>query len=197
VAILLGEKEPIKPQLNEALNSIRGLGAKMDMATSKMNERAKQLLHAAAEFYAEGDKERASMFANEVALVRNLSQKLSKSRIALEVIEVRIETVIQSGDIAATLHPAIEAIRAIKDEIGPIIPEAEQQLANVNTALSDVLAGSFHADIKSIDAMFKTSSAEEVLAEVIALAKADIAQELPAPPAAQPVAEQLEESTGT
>jgi Conserved protein implicated in secretion len=133
--------------------------------------------------YAKGDKTKATMLASEIALIRNLSQKLTKSSLALEVVQLRIETVITSGDIVTTLQPAIEAIKSVKDDIGSLIPGADEQLGKLNDALGDVLANSFHMDVKSIDSLLKTSSADEVLAEVMSIVANEQSTQLPTPPA--------------
>lgn len=192
MAILSLSRESLKEQLMEASSSLKTFSAKVDMAINKMNERAKNLLELAADCYAKGDKNRAMMYAGEIALIRNLSQKLAKSSLALEMVQLRIETVITGGDIVATLQPAIEAIKSVKDDIGTLIPGADQQLEALNEALSDVLANSFHLDVKSIDSLFKTSSAEEVLAEVMGIVAAEQSEQLPTPP--QAAEQQIQES---
>ncbi|MCL5788774.1 MAG: hypothetical protein M1357_03095 [Candidatus Marsarchaeota archaeon] len=196
LAGLFRSEEPLKVQLTEAASALRSITSSVDMAIAKMSNRSKELLASAAESYARGEMERARMYANEVALVRNLGQKLSKSRLALEVIEVRIETLMESGNIAAALHPAIEAIRSVKDDIGPVIPQAEEQLSTVGNILGDILASSFHSDIKSLDGVFKTESGEGVLQEVMALVGAQKETSLPAPPSKQPQPSESTEEAG-
>lgn len=192
MAVLSLSRESLKDQLAEASASLKTFTAKVEMAINKMNERAKNLLTLAAECYARGDKARAMMYAGEIALIRNLSQKLTKSSLALEMVQLRIETVITGGEIVSTLQPAIEAIRSVKDDIGTLIPGADEQLSRLNEALADVLANSFHMDVKSIDSLLKTSSAEEVLAEVVSLVAQEQSAHLPTPPQG---VEQLQEST--
>jgi len=46
-----------------------------------------------------------------------------------------------------------------------------------------VLANSFHMDVKSIDSLLKTSSADEVLAEVMNIVANEQSTQLPTPPA--------------
>jgi len=183
LAILSLGRESLKEQLTEALGSLKTFNTKVDMAINKMEERAKNLLEQAAACYAKGDKTKAMMLASEIALIRNLSQKLTKSSLALEVVQLRIETVITSGDIVTTLQPAIEAIKSVKDDIGSLIPGADEQLGKLNDALGDVLANSFHMDVKSIDSLLKTSSADEVLAEVMSIVANEQSTQLPTPPA--------------
>jgi Conserved protein implicated in secretion len=193
LALLIGEREPIKAQLLEAVSSIKTIGAKIDASLSKLEERGKKLFEEAAEFYARGDSTRATIYANEVAVIRRISKKLSMCRLALEVVETRIETVIESGNIAAVLQPAIEVIRSIKDEVGPIIPQAEAELASLSAALSEIMSNSLQNEIKSIESMFKTESAEEILGEIKKAVVEKGVQELPMPPETQ-VAEREAES---
>ncbi len=184
----MGERESLKLQINDAITTIRGLQSKIDISTNKMDERAKQLLQSAGEYYGKQERERATLYANEVALIRSLSGKLSKSRLVLEVIELRLETVVETEDLASTLRPAIDAIKNVKNDIGPIIPKADELLAQVNGQLSDILATTFHTDVKSVDTVIKTSSAEEVMSEVRAMLGAGLAAELPTPPETESVA---------
>ncbi|MEM3670776.1 MAG: hypothetical protein QW767_03425 [Thermoprotei archaeon] len=194
MASIFRGSEPLKEQLTEAVSALRQITAKVDMAVARMDSRGKELLSYAAESYSKGELERARVYANEVALVRNLSNKLSKSRLALELIEVRIETVMETGNIAAVLHPAIEAIRSVKEDIGPVIPQAEEQLASVGSVLGDILATSFHTDIKAIDGLFTTESGESVLEEVMAFVGSQKEVSLPTPPDKQEYSEQEAES---
>ncbi len=194
VAILSIGREPLKEQLMEALGSLKTFNTKVDMAINKMDERAKSLLEQAAVCYSKGDKTKAMMYAGEIALIRNLTQKLAKSSLALEMVQLRIETVVTSGDIVTTLQPAIDAIKSVKDDIGSLIPGADEQLGKLNEALGDVLANSFHMDVKSIDSLLKTSSADEVLAEVMTMVANEQSTQLPTPPT-NTAENQLQEST--
>jgi len=166
LALLFGEKEPLKEQLSEAVGSLKTVGAKIEVATGKLQERAKRLFEETAEYYAKGDATRAAMYANEVSLVRKLSKKFEACRLALEMIEIRVETVIESGNIAAALHPVMDVIADVRREIGSVIPEVDTQLNTINSSLEQILSSTLHTDVKTLETLYKTESADEVLQEV-------------------------------
>ncbi len=170
--------KPLKSRISEATTRLRIQSSKLGQTANKMEVRDKQMFDKVVKAVMSKDKERATMYANECAEVRKVAKLVISSQLALERVQVRMETVSDMGDILISVAPAVEVIRGIKDTIRMVVPEVSFELDQIQSMLSETVieAGHMYDRSYSMDA---TEEAEKILGEANAVAEQRIKERFP------------------
>ncbi len=136
------------------------------------------------------NKERAVIFANELAEVRKLIKVISQTQILVERIILRLETLKELSFAFADLKPVLRILHGVTTQLTTLMPQMAYEMEKVNVSIDETLAmtktGSLQLDVPF---GLKTPGGEEILQEVSALLEEKIAEKLPEPPTSVPVAE--------
>ncbi|MDG6914410.1 MAG: hypothetical protein JRN23_02595 [Nitrososphaerota archaeon] len=170
---------PLKPRLDALVRQIHVVMAKLDGSMAKIRERDAQLFAKTVSSIQKHESQRASMFANELAEVRKVGKMVTQSRLALEQIVLRLNTITEMGDIVSTLAPATSIIRNIKQDIVGVMPDAEGEMGEVSSLLSGILVDA--GSIGGYTMNFETANeeAERALSEAAAVAESRMKERFP------------------
>jgi division protein CdvB (Snf7/Vps24/ESCRT-III family) len=170
---------PLKPRLDALVRQINIVMAKLDSSMAKIRERDNALFAKTVAAVQRHENQRASMFANELAEVRKVGKMVTQSRLALEQIVLRLNTITEMGEIVTTLAPATSIVRSVKQDITGVMPDAEGAMGEVSSLLSGILV-----DVGSIGGYtmnFETANeeAERALSEAAAVAESRMKEKFP------------------
>ncbi len=170
---------PLKPRLDALVHQISIVMAKLDGSMAKIRDRDAALFAKTVSAVQKRDNQRASMFANELAEVRKVGKMVTQSRLALEQIVLRLNTITEMGDIVTTLAPATSIVRNVKQDIVGLMPDAEGELGEVSSLLSGILVDA--GSIGGYTMNFETANeeAERALSEAAAVAESRMKEKFP------------------
>jgi len=168
--------------------------AKLQQVTVRLQERDRYLFRACSLAIKDCARERASIYATEVAEVRRLMNLLSQTQIAIERIILRLETVKELNNIMIDLKPALGALKNVSKSIIETMPDVATELNRINESISDTLvATSTRSTEPSILPLnMKTPAGQEILNEVATVLEEKLAEKLPEPPATITVQQKIE-----
>ncbi len=111
------------------------------------------------------------MISNEIAQVRKTTKMISQLKIALEQIQLRLESTIDLGDVMVAIGPAMGALTKVRTGIGGVMPEVDRELGEINGVFSDIMmsAGSLGHSSFAFDA--SGEEVDRILAEAGAVAE--------------------------
>ncbi len=112
---------------------------RLDQALARLRERDSAIFDRIVAAVQNNENARAKMLANEVSEVRKMIAVVFQAKLALEQLLLRLSTIQELGDVAATLAPAVEVIRSIRPGLEGLVPEAENEIGSVSTLLSEIL----------------------------------------------------------
>jgi len=129
------------------------------------------------------NKERATIFANELAEVRKLIKIISQTQILTERIILRLETLKELNAAFADLKPVLRILHGVAQQLTILMPQMAYEMERVNESIDETLAMT-HISSPQLDMPFdvKTPGGEEVLKEVSTLLEQKLAEKLPEPP---------------
>ncbi len=84
----------------------------------------------------------AKAYATELHQIRKMRDMIGGAKLAMEQIQIRLNTVSELGDVIVTLSPAMSIIKGLSASIGGIMPEANSYLSDLSNILGDVMNGS-------------------------------------------------------
>ena len=98
--------------------------SKLEQLYTRLHERDRRLFEYVVNYYLKHDLNRANVYANEIANIRRLARVVMQSKLALEAIKLRLDTVKDMGDITVAMLPAAKIIKEVKSKLVSIMPEA-------------------------------------------------------------------------
>jgi hypothetical protein len=139
-------------------------------------------------------REKAAMYANEVAEVRRLMNLLAQTQIAIERIILRLETVKELNNIMIDLKPALGALRSVTKGIVETMPDVATELNRINESISETLIATSTKSTEPpiLPLNVKTPAGQEILNEVATVLEEKLAEKLPEPPASITVQQKVE-----
>lgn len=170
---------PLKPRLDQATRQIQTVMARLDTAMMKLRDRDAFLFGKIVGSLQKRDTQRASMFANELAELRRMNKMVTQSRLALEQIVLRLNTVTELGEVVTTLAPATSIVRNLREGLAGVIPEAEGEMSEISGLLSGILVDAGSVGGASLNFETANEEAERALAEAAAVAEARMRERFP------------------
>jgi len=178
--------QPIKPQIQRATGQLNQEVHRLDGALSRLKQRETAIFKKTVVAVQHHDDQTSKAYSNELAEVKKMTKIVTQSRIALEQISIRLQTVTDVGDFAATLAPAIGVVRNVRQTLGTAMPDATSALGDIGTELTTMMT-----DVGGLSNMnFFTSGesseeAEKIMAEAAALAEKRMSESFPEVPSSQ------------
>ncbi|MFP3259826.1 MAG: cell division protein CdvB1/B2 [Sulfolobus sp.] len=175
-------QQPLRYRLVMANYRLKTTINKLDVYISKLQERDRTLFEKVVEAQMSKDNLRASMYANEIAEIRKITKQLLTTQIALEQVQLRLETVTELGDVYTSLIPVVGVIRELRSAMQGIMPELSVELAELEEGLQEVVIEA--GDFTGSGVEFTTTSpeAKKILEEAAAVAEERMKEKFPSLP---------------
>jgi division protein CdvB (Snf7/Vps24/ESCRT-III family) len=180
---------PLKPRLEDAIRAIQTQVARLEATSTKLRERDAAIFSKVVTSIQKHDTQHASVYANELAEVRKMSKMVTSSKLALEQIVLRLNTVSELGDIVVTLAPAMGVIRSVKSGIISVLPEAEREINEISGLLSSILVDAGQTSGSTLNFEAANEDSERILAEASAVAEQRMKEKFPDLPTGVPSGE--------
>jgi division protein CdvB (Snf7/Vps24/ESCRT-III family) len=189
----------VKEQLATAIYRLRTQKNKLESAATRMQQHDKDIFAKCVNSQMAHDSARAAMYANECAEVRKMAKVTLQCQLALEQVELRLETIEEFGDIAKMMAPVAGVVHAIKNQISGVIPEVGFELGEIGEVLNNFVVEAGEAEGGSsyeVDA--SSGEAQRIMSEASTIAEQHMKDRFPDLPASGLSApERTSESTGT
>ncbi len=180
-------KEPLKYRLIHAQYKLKTMISRLDTQIGRMQERDRVLFERVVEAQMSKDNQRAAVYANEVAELRKMSRQLLVTQIALEQVQLRLETIGEFADVFAGLGPVVGVINELKNSIRGMMPELSLELSELGEGLNDVVlsAGEFTGSGYGYGA--SSPEARQILSEATVIAEQRMKEKFPELPQASTI----------
>ena len=105
------------------------------------------------------------------------------AKLALEQIQLRLNTVSELGDIVVTLSPCMSVIKGLGSSLSGIMPEATSSMQDLSQILGDVLTGSsMNAADTTVSTYSASSDTLAILEEAQSVIEGQARASIPEPP---------------
>jgi division protein CdvB (Snf7/Vps24/ESCRT-III family) len=175
----LGPQQPLKPRIEFAKNKLQAQNQKLDAILEKLRGKEKNLFNQIVSALQRHDTQAGRMVSNELAQVRKTVKTISQLKMALEQIQVRLETTIDLGDVMVAIGPAMGALTRVRSGLSGVMPEVDRELGEINGVFSDIMmsAGSLGNTSFAFDAAGE--EVDKILAEAGAVAEQRMTDSFP------------------
>ncbi len=174
--------KPVRPQILRATQQLNGEINRLDTATNRLRQRENSIFKKTVAAVQAHDQESSKAYSNELAEVRKMTKIVTQSKLALEQVSTRLQTVTDMGDFAVTIAPAIGVIKSVRSTLGEAMPDAQGALGEIGSQLSSIMTDV--GQVTGVD-FYNSESSEEankILAEAAAIAEKRMSESLPEVP---------------
>lgn len=174
--------KPIRPQIQRATQQLNGEINRLETTNNRLRQRENSIFKKTVAAVQSHDQESSKAYSTELAEVRKMTKVVTQSKLALESVSTRLETVKDMGDFAVTIAPAIGVVKRVKSTLAEAVPDAQGALGEVSNQLTSIMS-----DVGGITGtdFFTPESSEEankILAEAGAIAEKRVNESLPQVP---------------
>jgi division protein CdvB (Snf7/Vps24/ESCRT-III family) len=178
--------QPLKPQIQKATGQLNQEVHRLDGALSRLKQRESTIFKKTVSAVQQHDEATSKAYSNELAELKKMTKIVTQSKIAIEQITMRLQTVTEFGDFTAVLAPAIGVIKNVRSSLATALPDAQGALGDISSELSTMMT-----DVGGLTgANFFTSGesseeADKIIAEAAAIAEKRMGETFPEVPSAQ------------
>ena len=175
----VGPQQPLKPRIELAKNKIQAQNQKLETILEKLRGKEKSLFNQVVSALQRHDTQHGKMLSNEIAQVRKTTKMISQLKMALEQIQLRLESTIDLGDVMVAIGPAMGALTRVRSGLSGVMPEVDRELGEINGVFSDIMmsAGSVGNTSFAFDA--SGEEVDRILAEAGAVAEQRMTDSFP------------------
>lgn len=176
--------KPIRPQIQRATQQLNGEINRLESTTSRLRQRENSIFKKTVAAVQAHDQDSSKAYSNELAEVRKMTKVVTQSKLALEQVATRLETVKDMGDFAVTIAPAVGVVKKVRSTLAEAVPDAQGALGEIGNQLSSIMSDV--GGMTGVDFYNQESSEEanKILAEAAAIAEKRMNESLPQVPTA-------------
>ena len=180
-----------QPLLKEAISqSIRELGkyySRLELLTLRMRRRSDELLRTCKLSIKNGRKERAIIYANEIAEIRKFLTTVSRTQIALEQAILRLETIREVYPTLEELKSLISDVGGVLSSVAEIMPSAYPEFTKLKNVVNSILESTQISATPPMEPVVTSGpSAKAIIEEATYLLEEDVKRKIPEPPRSLP-----------
>ena len=130
---------PLKPKIEDAQKKLQLQISKLDGISNKMHEKDNLIFKRIVYAMQNHDSQYAKVLSNELSQIRKMDKMVCSAKLAMEQIQLRLNTITELGDVVVTLSPAMSVIKGIQGGLSSMMPEADQSFGQISDLLSNIM----------------------------------------------------------
>jgi division protein CdvB (Snf7/Vps24/ESCRT-III family) len=161
----LKPQDPLKPRIEEAQGKLQMQLSKLEKISAKLREKDQVIFKRVVHSLQNHDSHYAKLLSGELSEIRKMNKMVDSAKLALEQIQLRLNTVTEFGDVAATLGPAMTAMKGIQGGLSSMMPQADQSFGQISELLGNIMSDSSHipATAAQVGGIMDTGLNEEAM----------------------------------
>jgi division protein CdvB (Snf7/Vps24/ESCRT-III family) len=135
---------PLKPRIEEAQKKLQMQITKLDSISGRMQEKDQVIFKRVVLAMQSHDSQHARVLSGELSQIRKMNKMVTSAKLALEQIQLRLNTITELGDVVVTLSPAMSVIKGLQGGLSGMMPEADQSFGQISELLGNIITDSGH-----------------------------------------------------
>ncbi len=172
----------IKLKLDQASNALTQQIQSLDKARTRLMSKDGLYYEKITEALKRNDRDRAMVYANEIAELRRVIKSIYHTRLALEQLSLRLNTVKDIGGIVSSLAPATRILKTLRRDVSFILPHADKQFDELADMLNTTLVEAGQMSGVTVDFSAANAEAEKILSEAEVQVEGELEEKLPSVP---------------
>ncbi|VVC05862.1 Cell division protein B2 [uncultured archaeon] len=186
---------PLKPKIDEAQKRLQLQIVKLDSITTKLQEKDNFIFKKVVEAVKLQNNPYSQAYATELHEIRKMNKMVTSAKLAMEQIQLRLNTISELGDVVVTLSPCMSIIKGLSAGLGGLMPEANSSMQDLSNILGDIMTGASVNGNAGIAIETTNVDTSTILEEAHAVLEGQTRQIIPDVPTTLPSTTRTEEPT--
>jgi division protein CdvB (Snf7/Vps24/ESCRT-III family) len=186
---------PLKPKIDEAQKRLQLQIVKLDSITTKLQEKDNFIFKKVVEAVKLQNNPYSQAYATELHEIRKMNKMVTSAKLAMEQIQLRLNTISELGDVVVTLSPCMSIIKGLSAGLGGLMPEANSSMQDLSNILGDIMAGASVNGNANIAIDTTNADTSTILEEAHAVLEGQVRQTIPDLPTSLPSTTRTQEPT--
>ena len=185
---------PLKNRLKDAQAKLQLQISKLGEIDTKLSEKNDAIFEKIVKAKKSNNETYAKVYANELVEIKKHHNMVGRTKLSMEQIQIRLNTVSELGDVVVTLSPCMSIIKGLSLDLGGMMPTVSNSMQDLSNMLGDIVTGSSITHDGSIGQLEPTNSdAQSILAEAQSIVEGQTRQSMPEPPSTTTIESILQE----
>ena len=171
----------VRERITKTIVKLNTVQRRLEDSATRMKAKDKALFQKCVKAQEAKDTYASTMYANEIAQVRKMTQIIVSSQLAMEQVTLRLETVRDFGDITTEILPVSQIIRTIANRVSGVLPSVSHMLSDVCGTMDSLIIDAGQVTSSSYHTV-TSGEAEKILAEATAVAEQNVKDTFPTLP---------------
>ncbi len=170
---------PLKPKIDEAQKKLQLQIIKLDSISKKLREKDDFIFKKVVEAVRTHSKAYSNTYATELYEIRKMNKMVTGAKLAMEQIQLRLNTISELGDVVVTLSPCMSIIKGLGTGLNGLMPAADSSMADLSNILGEIMSGASVSNDNSFVTDTSNSETNQILEEANAILEGHVRQSLP------------------
>ena len=184
---------PLKPKIDEAQKKLQLQVLKLDSIAKKLKEKDEFIFKKVVDAVRLQNKPYSQAYATELHEIRKMTNMVVGAKLAMEQIQLRLNTISELGDVVVTLSPCMSIIKGLGSGLSGLMPEATSSMQDLSNILGDIMAGASVNSDNSFTVETTNADTTRILEEAHAVLEGHVRQTLPDLPPTLPTTTKTQE----
>jgi division protein CdvB (Snf7/Vps24/ESCRT-III family) len=184
---------PLKPKIDEAQKRLQLQVSKLDSISKKLKEKDDFIFKKVVEAVRLQNKPYSQAYATELHEIRKMTNMVVTAKLAMEQIQLRLNTISELGDVVVTLSPCMSIIKGLGSGLSGLMPEANSSMQDLSNILGDIMAGASVSAENNFTIDTTNADTSQILEEAHAILEGHVRQTLPDLPPSLPATAKTQE----
>lgn len=159
--------------------------SKLEFVTNNLQKRDKDLFEICKSSLEKGQRERATIYANEIAEIRKVLSVIANTKLVLEKAIVRLETIKEICPTMSELRGLFGDVKNVLKLVTEVMPIITPEIDTLNNLVTEILSTTQPGSVPIIEPIvIKDGPTEAILQEAAEKVGQDLMQKMPEPPKA-------------
>ena len=171
--------QPLKPRVEFARNRIQAQSQKLDTVLHNLRDKENTLFNQVVSSLQKHDVQKGKMLSNELAQTKKTAKMISQMKMAVEQVNLRLESTLSMGDAVESIGPAIGALTRVKSGLAGAMPDVDTELGEINGVFNEVITNLGSVGSASFQFSARGEDIDRILSEASAVAEQRTNENLP------------------
>ncbi|MEO9306929.1 MAG: Snf7 family protein [Nitrososphaera sp.] len=170
---------PLKPKIDEAQKKLQLQIIKLDSISKKLKEKDDFIFKKVVEAVRSHNGAYSNAYAIELNEIRKMNRMVTGAKLAMEQIQLRLNTISELGDVVVTLSPCMSIIKGLGTGLSGLMPAADSSMTDLSNILGEIMSGASVSGDNTFTLDTTNSETNQILEEAQSILEGHVRQSLP------------------
>ena len=172
----------LKNRISFAQKKLQLQISRLDETHQKLQQNHNRIFKKIVDAKLTRNESRAKAYALEVQEIRKVRKVIGEAKLAMEQIQLRLNTVSELGDVVVTLSPCMSLIKGLAPSISGFVPEINTSMNDLSNMLGNMISDSSLKTESILEPNQDSADTMAILEEAHAIIEGQVKTNIPEPP---------------